>query len=300
MSGIVAMCGAVALFSLTGALVAVLPASGLASMALVSFGSGVALIGWTFAAKSGRSQVPLRPLVWLTVLNLAQGGLYYVSLKLAPTGPAAALHLAAPVILLLWALVQGRRRLGVSEIGTLCLLVAGLSLAATSVSSDHAGRTDVETLAGLTLALLSAVAMAAMLTMVFSSAQRMSLQFCNGIKSLAGAALLAPALLTAAPSLNVSVGLIAVGAFVCAPGLALCWFALSRVPPTTTSTLDLFEAVLTPAITGAAFGMHFTGREWLIMVPIVAAALLEVWRPRPVSLTKPGRRQLAAARMPAA
>jgi drug/metabolite transporter (DMT)-like permease len=282
MSGALATCVAVIMFSLTGALVAALPASGAISMLLISAGAGVALIVWSLCGQEDRSNVPVALVAWLTVLNLAQGGLYYISLKLAPTGPAAALHLATPVILMLWAIGRGHRQTGPRELATLALLAIGLLLAALTASQENTEHSSAEMALGLSLSFLSAVAVAVTFLAVAGHATRMSLQLCNGIKSLAGAALLTPVLLTSPlPQLGVTVGLLAAGAFACAPGLALCWYAIARAPATTVASIGLFEAALTPAIAGAVLGVASHSREWLIVIPVIAAALLEVRRPQP-------------------
>lgn len=120
-------------------------------------------------------------------------------MKLAPTGPAAALHLCAPVILLAVALVNGQRRLGAREVATLALMIAGALAAALSVP---AGSHATHPLLGLTLALASSAAFAAMISMIFMRAPTMSLPYCNAIKGLAGGALLMPLVIAHPPTLT--------------------------------------------------------------------------------------------------
>ena len=55
------------------------------------------------------------------------------------------------------------------------------------------------------------------------------------------------------------------------------WRAFS---PTTTATIDLTEAVMTPPAAGALFGLAFTSAQALVILPVLAAAVLEIRRPR--------------------
>lgn len=68
------MTGAVALFSLCGALVAAVNVTAMAAVSLASVGSGVALLAYTLLSGAGRSQVPAGTVTLLSVLNLGQIG----------------------------------------------------------------------------------------------------------------------------------------------------------------------------------------------------------------------------------
>ena len=276
------MFGAVALFSVCGALVAAVHVSGMSAVSLTSLGAGGALLAYTLVSGADRSQVPAGTLALLTALNLAQIGLYYLALKLAPTGPAAALHLCAPVILLVRELATGRRRLGARELATITLLAAGAAGAAiTSPAGDGAS----SPLLGLVLALGSSVAFAAMISLIFMRAPVMSLQYCNALKGLIGGGVLIPFVIASPPAPGPAALMLALGALVSAPGLALAWYALARVHPTTTATIDLTEALMTPAAAATLFAVPLTTGQVLVMVPVLAAAALEIRRPHPPAPT---------------
>jgi len=272
------MAAGVVLFGLLGAIVAALSASGLAAACLVSAGSAVTLTA--LALRTPRPfALPWRLVGGLAVLNLAQIGFYYLALKLAPVGPAAALHLAAPVLLVGYALARRRRTLDARALLTLALLVGALALAGATSGGAGGSRSP---LLGLAFALLSAAAMAAMITVIFRQAERMSLVAANASKAWLGALALAPALAFSSPTLHVTLGLLGAGALLAAPGLVLVWWALARVSPQITSIIDLGEAVVTPAAGAALFGLVFTLLHAAIMLPLLAAVWLELSRKRDV------------------
>lgn len=290
-----AMFAAVTLFSIMGAAVAGSAVSAGASLCLTALGAGVFLGAYALLRRESMRGMPVGLVARIGALALGQAALYFFALRLAPVGPAAALHLAAPVLLLGWALLRGKESLSLRAAGVLLLLVAGLLLAALASGGLQGHQLRASVLLGLGLSLTSAVLLACFLVQVNRHACRIPLIWSNCFRTLASALICLPLLLLDPPTQAGAATMLVVGLLALGPGLALAWYALSRISPQITSVIDLSEAGMTPAISHLAWGTSLTVLHLAAALPILLAVYLQVGPAR-----APARRDSFRARLRAA
>ncbi|MFD4406651.1 hypothetical protein ACFWPH_28210 [Nocardia sp. NPDC058499] len=219
----------------------------------------------------------------LEVLNLA---CYVAALKIGPLPVVVALHLTAPILLILTHLVRGRRPL---------TLTVGVELAAVAVAlALIAGQPPATTslgpaLAGCVLAVASAACVAALITVVVREADGRSSESAAGLQLLAAAVLGAPlfvlaALNGSAPTIDQSLGLAAIGGLLLGPGFAFFWLAARDLTPTTTGVVGLNEALVATLAGALLIDAQTTATDLVASALVLAAAALELGRPNPQQL----------------
>lgn len=285
LAAVAAMVGASAVF---GAIGAVASQVDLPPGQLLLFLVAAAAVPLAFAGpRLDRPDLPplgFKAVVFLGAINAFQIATYLAGLTLGPIGPVAALHLSVPVVYLVWELARGQRRPDPMSLGVLALSAAGAVIAGLSEGSDSGGSGPI---IGLTLAALSAIALAIFLAFVAAWGRERRVRGAAAGIHLTGAVLMLPALALGAPTLG-EVGLgVAMGALLWAPGVLLQWWAVARLPRVVFGTLLLFEAVFTAVIAAIAFGEELSPLIALAVVLIIGAAAIETRRREGAKATQP-------------
>ena len=152
--GVLAMLGGTTLWGVSSAILSDTSTSPLWLLALYGLVVGVPITIWGLRV---RRPVRARWVGSLFVLDVLNVGGFFTALQLAPVGPVVALHLASPVVLLLYELVWLRRPATRWRIASLVLVVSGCALAAVAAGTSGGGPLA---LVGLALSLMSAVCVA--------------------------------------------------------------------------------------------------------------------------------------------
>ncbi|WP_280354937.1 EamA family transporter [Nocardia otitidiscaviarum] len=248
---IVLMVVATTLWGASSAFLAEVSVPGIGAAGPVAFGGALLLLGVAMI----RGERPWRVFRADRRLFLCLGGLetanlvfYVAALRLGPLPVVVALHLTAPMILIVSQVVRGRRALGLAVVTEVTLVGVAIGLVAI-------GRTDskdtIAIVVGCVLALASAACAAGLVTLVAEhSAQRATLASA-GLQLLLATLLALPLTIAAAPPTGWAViQLVAVGALLLGPGFACYWWALRTLDATTAGIVGLNEAVAA-AIIGA-------------------------------------------------
>lgn len=203
---------------------------------------------------------------------------FYGSLALGPVPLMTALHLTAPLWLILVAVLRGRRPttwLLASEVVIVlgALLVSALKPGGAYSSSG--------VLWGSVLALVSAMALVVLNLTVASKAVDHDPATAAGAQFVIVLAMLSP-LLFLSDSFPIPdiAWLTVAGMFGLAPGLILIWRALQRLDPSTTSVIGLNEAVVASAIVAVIVPGSVTVHAAVSGVLILAAMGAEIWSDR--------------------
>src|SRR5262245_662744 len=123
------MLGAAGLWGVVGGQVAGLSTNGVAAASMIELSTGIALTALAWVRGQSPASV-VRALRWrllvLGVIEAVNVAAYYLALQLAPVGPVMALHLSAPILLSVLAVVRGRRRLTPATAMSLVLTAAAI------------------------------------------------------------------------------------------------------------------------------------------------------------------------------
>ncbi len=242
---------ATTLWGASSAFLAVVSAPGIGSAAPVAVGGALSLL----CVATARGEAPWRTFRADRRLFLCLGGLetanlafYVAALRLGPLPVVVALHLTAPMILIVSQVLRGKRSLGIAVLAELTLVGAAIGLVAVG-RTDSRGTTAV--VAGCVLALASAACVAGLVTLVAEHAAQRATLASAGLQLLLAAILALPLTIAAAPSSGwATAQLVAIGALLLGPGFACYWWALRTLDATTAGILGLNEAVAA-AIIGA-------------------------------------------------
>jgi drug/metabolite transporter (DMT)-like permease len=221
--------------------------------ALVALGAGLALTV-TAAARGRFSKNALRDkaasLVVLGVLEALNLALYLAGLRLGPVPVVVALHLTSPILLLLWACARRQRRFGASEALTVALIAGGITLVATTRHAQGGG----SVLVASALALGSATAVAALITIVTRTASSIDPDLGAAAQLTLAALLISPSAAVSPPGTGTLVRLAVIGALLLAPGFALYWRALRDLTPATAGIVGLNEAIVAALVSDLVLG----------------------------------------------
>jgi len=230
----------------------------------------------------------LRMVALVALLDAGVMVCYITALTWAPTGPVAAVHLTAPVLLLGWAVLRRERRAGAREAAIGALLLGGVSATALSVSSGGVGRHPV---AGILFAAVSAVLYAALLR-VGSNLGPIGVAYTSGLKAAVMGAICAPSLLVFALrpiDIGVNTGLLALYI----PASLLFWRAITRTSATLIGSIGLLEAVFCGVFAWVLFGSALRPIHVVAVAMILGAVMLELRRSAPSAEPVPLRPRVA-------
>lgn len=237
----------------TSAAFATLGSPPLATGAISATSAGVVLltvakaIGHPVLAEFKRRRAVYVRLGILESVNLV---LYVYALQLGQLPVVAALHLTAPVILVLWEISKSRSRFDLHIVVEILLIVCAIVLVSTSAKPEGAAAHPI---LGAVLALGSAVAVAALITEVVNHAPTTPAFTGPGLQLVIAGLLLAPFILLAPPTVQASLVLVLIGCVIFSAGFAFYWIGLRGTGATLAGILGLAEAVFATAI-GAFWG----------------------------------------------
>lgn len=274
---------ATSLWGVSSAGIAAVGAPGIAAAPVAAGGAG-ALLGFAVV----RGAEPWRDfrnapglflrLGLLEVLNLVS---YVAALHIGPLPVVVALHLTSPVLLIVARGVRARRAVGPALVAELAAisgaiwLVAGHRPAATALGPA---------LVGCALALLSAVCVAGLITLVVRESVGRSSESAAGLQLMTAAVLAAPLLPVAlfigeGPTARQAVILAVLGALLLGPGFACYWLALRYLDEVTAGLIGLNEAVVATLAGSVLVGSEVTGATLMAGVLVLAAVGLELSSP---------------------
>lgn len=237
------LCLATTLWGASSAVLAAI-AAGVGATGAVAAGGAVVLI--VVAALRGDRPWRVLGADWrfylgLGVLEAANLGLYLAALRLGPLPVVVALHLTAPVLIIVARIALRHLPITPSVVLELGLVGAGIVLVGAARSE---GSTPTAALLGCVLAVGSAACVAGLIVLVAShSADRPTITAAGS--QLAFAAVLATPLTFLAPPPSTAVpALLATGALLLGPGFACYWWALRTADATTAGIIGLNEAVV--------------------------------------------------------
>ncbi|WP_328392168.1 DMT family transporter [Nocardia sp. NBC_00416] len=211
----------------------------------------------------------------LEVLNLV---CYVAALHIGPLPVVVALHLTAPVLMIITQVVRGRRSITVVVTAELVAVGAAIWLVAWHQSADTALG---PALAGCALAVASAACVAGLITLVVRESADRPSGSAAGLQLLTASALGAPllgfAVVTGAgPSAGQSLALAAIGALLLGPGFAFYWLALRDLDEVTAGLVGLNEAVVATASGAVVVGADITVATLLAGALVLGAVGLEL------------------------
>lgn len=237
-----------------------------------------------FSVLRGRGRLPpLRDRVSLYLqvgtLEAANLGLYVAALGLGPLPVMVALHLTAPIILILWGCLRGTRRWSLTVAIELFLIAGAITLlAGIDFGRDGAG----DALVGGGLALMSAVALAVLINRVALAAPREDATVAGAFQLLVAGILIGPLTLLSPPTVSQFTVLVLAGAALLGPGFAFYWRALRSIDAQTAGVVGLNEAIIASLVGVVAFGAALELASVLAAVLVIAAIVLELCSSRTV------------------
>jgi drug/metabolite transporter (DMT)-like permease len=230
------------------------------------------------AARQGlprRDHVQLRSLLLIGAAGAVVSFTFFASLGMAPPAIASALHLCAPVLLVVLGLGRRRRRLDMATLLVLGLLLAG---SASGVAGGGLGTVTPHVLLGIGLALVSAAAIAFRATLINRHGCGAGAAFNSGVATMVCAVPFVPFLFTNPPSLHELVVLSVVTLTCYVPAGLMAWWAAPKLDPTLTTAIGLNEALVTASLAWVVLGAHLSPLQLAGGVAILAAVVLEARR----------------------
>ncbi|MFR9753924.1 hypothetical protein ACL02S_23195 [Nocardia sp. 004] len=208
---------------------------------------------------------------------------FVIALRLGPLPVVVALHLTAPVLLIVAKVVAGRRKVGTVLITELVLVIAAIVLIAIG-NADSAGGARIAI--ACVLALVSAGCVAALISMVAAHSGGRDPIASAGLQLATAALLGLPLLGMTLPSAAEAAQLAVIGAGLLGPGFACYWWALQVVDAPTAGIIGLNEAVAASVI-GTVIGVaHLTVTTVTATILILTAVALEQRHRRARSFTQ--------------
>jgi drug/metabolite transporter (DMT)-like permease len=220
-------------------------------------------------------RVQLRSLTVIGAAGAVVSFTFYASLGMAPPAIASALHLCAPVLLVVLGLARRRRRLDTATLVVLGLLVAG---SVSGIAGDGLGKVSPHMLLGIGLALVSAAAIAFRATLVNRHGCGAGAAFNSGIATMVCAVPFVPFLFTNPPTLHELVMLSVVTLTCYVPAGLMAWWAAPKLDPTLTTAIGLNEALVTASLAWVMLGARLSPLQLAGGVAILAAVVLEARR----------------------
>lgn len=163
---------------------------------MICLTSGVLIIGLMPSARRNfRRTIRIagwRRIATLGTFDTLNGVCMYAALGLAPVGPAVAIHMGYPVILMIWDMATGRRHINPRGLLPLVLIGAGLLVMGLS-GNDH--KEYDQLWFGLLLALVGAIAVACFLTVAKGVPQEIPVMHRTGVFGLVTGVLSVPLVL---------------------------------------------------------------------------------------------------------
>ncbi|MGY1865720.1 DMT family transporter [Nocardia gipuzkoensis] len=211
--------------------------------------------------------------IQLGLLEAVNISLYVAALAIGPVPVVVALHLASPIMLLVLAVVTGRRAMDLRIVVELLLLASAIVLVSarpgTEIGSGSA-------LIGCGLALGSAAAVTALIVLVARESQDRDPTVSAGLQLAVAGVLTAPFLLTTTTwDWGRTLAELGLGAALLGPGFALYWRAMRRLSPPIAGALGVNEAVVASIVVAVLDRSQLSWPTVLGGVLVAAAVLLD-------------------------
>ncbi|WP_156371155.1 DMT family transporter [Nocardia arizonensis] len=287
------MVAATSLWGVSSALMSAISAPSLGAAAPVAAGGALVIL----AVCVLRGDHPWRTLAadrWLYlglgILEMTNLMLYVAALRLGPLPVVVALHLTAPMLIIVAEVLTGRRGFNISTVIEL-VLVSTAILLVTAEQSDLGDAAAIG--AGCALAVASAACVAGLVTLVARHAAGRPTMASAGLQLLIAAGFCLPMMVSKPPSYSATIHLIAVGAFALGPGFALYWWALKTLDATTAGIIGLNEAVAASVVGALLTSTRITPTTLLaggLVLTAVAVQLRSGSTPDARQLRKPRTR----------
>ncbi|MEV3959710.1 DMT family transporter [Nocardia sp. NPDC050193] len=271
---------ATSLWGASSAGIAGVGAAGFAA-APVAAGGAVALLAFAMA----RGTDPWRDLrnspglfLRLGVLEVLNLVCYVAALHIGPLPVVVALHLTAPVLMIITQILRGGRAITVAVVAELVAVGVAIWLVAAHQPAETAWG---PALAGCVLAVASAACVAGLITLVARESAGRPSGAAAGLQlltaSVLGAPLLGIAALTGAgPTPAEALALAGIGAVLLGPGFACYWLALRDLDEVVAGLVGLNEAVVATVIGAAVAGSAVTAATLLAGALVLGAVGLEL------------------------
>jgi len=244
------MVGATACWGASSAIVAEAGFRGAFSFGVVA--AAAALTLGLVALLHGEPRLPpVQTIVLLGVLEAVNIAAYFEALRLGPTAPIVAVHLTSPLIILFASFLGGSRRVRKVDLAGGCALVLGIVVLAANGNDN--GRHGSNVLAALGLAALSACAVALLILAVARLGSKATPVAGAASQLGVAAVLLGLGGYAGGAPITITWEACIAGAVFLGPGFALYWYAAARLPPPTTATLGLLEALFAAVVAAAVF-----------------------------------------------
>ncbi|MEU2036146.1 DMT family transporter [Nocardia amamiensis] len=242
---------------------------------LVAVGAAIPLlIVATVGGRSPGRELRSHPRIYvqLGLLEAANISLYVAALSIGPVPVVVALHLASPIMLLILAVLTGKRAMNARIVVELILLVAAIAL----VSARPGTKTGTEeALIGCGLALGSAAAVTALIILVARESGRRDPTVSAGLQLAIAGVLTAPFLTASTWDWNRMLAELALGAALLGPGFVLYWRAMRGLSPPTAGAIGVNEAVVASAVVAALDRSQISLPIALSGALVAAAVLLD-------------------------
>ncbi|MGY2116836.1 DMT family transporter [Nocardia gipuzkoensis] len=211
--------------------------------------------------------------IQLGLLEAVNISLYVAALAIGPVPVVVALHLVSPIMLLVLAVVTGKRAMNVRIVVELLLLACAIVLVSarpgTEIGSGSA-------LIGCGLALGSAAAVTALIVLVARESQDRDPAVSAGLQLAVAGVLTAPFLLTTTTwDWGRTLAELGLGAALLGPGFALYWRAMRRLSPPIAGALGVNEAVVASIVVAVVDRSQVSWPTVLGGVLVAAAVLLD-------------------------
>jgi drug/metabolite transporter (DMT)-like permease len=248
--------------------------------ALVTAGGAVALLVFAVARGSDpwlEFRGAPRVFVCLGVLEALNMVCFVAALRIGPLPVVVALHLTAPVLMIITQIARRRRAVTITVAVELAAVAVAIWLVARRHPADSA---LAPTLIGCILAVGSAACVAGLITIVARESVGRPSASAAGLQLAAAAVLGTPLLGLAAftgtgPSAGQSVALTLIGALLLGPGFAIYWLALRELDAVTAGLLGLNEAVMATVIGAVVVGTDITIETLMAATLVLGAVGLE-------------------------
>jgi drug/metabolite transporter (DMT)-like permease len=192
-----------------------------------------------------------------------------------------ALHLTAPVLMIITQIVRGGRAITVAVAAELVAVGAAIWLVAAHQPAETGWRSA---LVGCVLAVASAACVAGLITLVARESAGRPSGAAAGLQLLTASVLGAPllgfaALTGAGPAPSEALALAGIGAVLLGPGFACYWLALRDLDEVVAGLVGLNEAVVATVIGAAVVGSAVSAATLLAGALVLGAVGLELAGP---------------------
>ncbi|MGY1947180.1 DMT family transporter [Nocardia asiatica] len=242
---------------------------------LVALGAAIPLL--VVAAATGRRpgrELCSHPRIYLQlgVLEAVNISLYVAALAIGPVPVVVALHLAAPIMLLVLAVVAGKRPMNARIVVELLLLASAIVLVSARPDADIGSGSA---LVGCGLALGSAAAVTALIILVARESQNRDPTVSAGLQLAVAGVLTAPFLVVTTWDWERMLTELGLGAALLGPGFALYWRAMRRLSPPIAGALGVNEAVVASIVVASLDRSQISLQTVLGGILVAAAVLLD-------------------------